>query len=373
MEANPSVVIDNGSSTIKAGIGGEDSPKAYFPTVVGIPRFEKMYGIDEKDFFVGNQAISKRGVLALERPVKNGVVKDWEHMRKVWHHCFYSELKIDPADQPLLITESPLNSKKSKENTMEIFFESFKVPSFYTFPQAVLALYATGLTTGVIVDSGEGTTHIAVVYDGYSIQHSVVEIDLSGKHITDYLYKHLNSGEQNGKLAVEMEVVREIKEKLCYVASDFGKEIKLYSRDKKGNEEFELPDGKKISIGDLAIKAPEGMFDPRIFDSSSGGLHTAINNTILKSDADFRRELYDNVLLAGGNTLFKGFTERLTLELNELMTGSTRATVSAPVERKFSVWIGGSVLSTLSSFQSSWVTQAEYAESGVSVLHRKLI
>lgn len=373
MEQNPAVVIDNGSGMIKAGIAGEDAPKAYFPSVVGLPRFEKIHGADEKDFYVGHEAIKKRGLLALEYPIEDGNIKNWEHMRKIWHHCYYSELKVDPSDQPVLITEPPLNSKENKENMMEIFFENFKVPAFYVYTQAVLALYADGRTTGLVVDSGEGATHIVVVYDGYSIQQAVRRMDLAGKKITDYVQKNLVEDGYNIKSTAEREVAREVKEQMSYVSLDYETDLKAFDENRIKRKDFELPDGKKINLGNLMIRAPECLFKPKLLGIDIPGIHKEIDQTIMAAEPELRRELYDNITLTGGSTMFMGFRERLSNELGALTSSMNRVKIIAPPELKFSSWIGGSILTTLPTFQSSWITQAEFAEAGKSIVHRKCV
>lgn len=373
MEENPAVVIDNGSGMIKAGIAGEDAPKAYFPSAVGIPKYEKIHGADEKDFYVGQDAIKKRGVLTLEYPLENGIVKNWDMMTKIWHYCYDNELKVDPAHQPVLLTEAPLNPKKNREDMIEIFFERFRVPAFYVFTQAVLSLYASGRTTGLVVDSGDGVTHIVVVYDGYSIQHAVSRMDIAGRNLTDYLQKHLTEDGYSFKSTAEKEIVKEIKENICHVALDYKKEMDAYEEDDSKKVDFTLPDGKKIRIGNLAIRTPECLFNPSMLGLDIPGIHKSIHECIQKSDIDLRRELYENITLSGGTTMFEGLSARLNKEMSGLVPDTVKVKVIAPVERKFSVWIGGSVLSTLATFQSNWITQAEFAETGPSIVHRKCV
>lgn len=373
MDQNPSVVIDNGSGMIKAGTAGEDAPKAYFPSVVGVPKYEKIHGADEKDFYVGQDAIKKKGVLTLNYPLENGIVQDWDHMTKIWHYTYNNELKVDPAHQPVLLTEAPLNPKKNREQMIETFFDQFKVPAFYVFTQAVLSLYASGRTTGLVVDSGDGVTHIVVVYDGYSIQHAVSRMDVAGRNLTNYLKKHLTEDGYAFNSTAEKEIVKEIKENVCHVALDFKKEMDAYEEQEDKKVDFTLPDGQKIRIGNLAIRTPECLFNPSMLGLDIAGVHRQIHDCVQKSDIDLRRELYENITLSGGTTMFEGLHARLTKEMSNLVADTVKVKVIAPVERKFSVWIGGSVLSTLATFQSSWITQAEYAETGPSIVHRKCV
>ena len=376
MSENAAVVIDNGSGMIKAGIGGEDAPRVNFPSVVGRPKFDRIQNDGDKDLFFGAQAIEKKGLLTLEYPLENGIVKNWEYMERIWHHTFYNELKTDPTEQPVLLTEAPLNPKKNREIMIEKFFEDFKVPAFYVFTQAVLALYASGRTTGLVVDSGDGVTHVVVIYDGYSIKHATQRMDLAGRSLTEYLQKYLTEEGVSFKGTGDKEIVKAIKEKLCYVALDYEQELADYQRGKDKVEsdkraEFELPDGTKMKVGDLRIRTPECLFRPGLLGLDIPGIHKQIYESVQKSDIDLRRDLFENITLSGGTTMFDGLQERLNKEISMLVPPTVKVKIIAPVERKYSIWIGGSVMSTLATFQSSWIHASEFQEVGPSIVHRK--
>lgn len=368
---SPAVVIDNGSGMIKAGLAGEDAPRVYFPSVVGVPRYEKLPVADEKSFYIGQDAINKRGVLTLEYPLENGIVKNWDFMEKIWHYTYYNELKTDPTEQAVLLTEAPLNPTKNREAMIEVFFEKFKVPAFYVFTQAVLALYASGRTTGLVVDSGDGVTHVVVVYDGYSIKHATARVDVAGRNLTEYLQKHLAEDGHSFASTAEREVARDIKEKLCYVALDFAEESKAFAASPDKRVEFELPDGQKIRVGDVVIRTPECLFSPAMLGLDVPGIHRVIFGSVQKSDLDLRRELFENVTLSGGSTMFDGLQERLNKELSALVPPNVKVKIIAPMERKYSVWMGGAVLATLATFQAAWILKQDYAETGTSIVHRK--
>lgn len=292
-------------------------------------------------------------------------------MEKIWHYTYYNELKADPMEHSVMLTEAPLNPKKNREKMMEIFFDKFKVPNFYVSIQAVLALYASGKTTGVVVDSGDGVTHCVVVYDGYSISHVTTRNNLAGRNLTEYFQKHIAEEGLDFSNSAEKEIIKDIKEKLCYVAQNFNEEMELFSKDPSKKKEYELPDGKKIKLGDLIIRTPEILFDPTIIGMDIPSLPQLVYNTIQSTEIDLRKDLYENITLSGGTTMFPGLQERLSNELGKLVSQNMKVKVIAPPERKFGVWIGGSVLSSLATFQSSWISQEEYAEIGPSIVHRK--
>lgn len=369
--ANQPVVIDNGTGIMKAGFAGDESVKCIFPSYVGRPKHTRvMAGAAEGDYFIGAKAEELRGVLTLKHPMSHGIVEDWDDMELIWRHL-YSEMKVVAEEHPVLLTEAPLNPRKNREKAAEIFFETFGSPALFVSPQAVLSLYASGRTTGVVLDSGDGVTHVVPVYEGFALPHAVMRSDVAGRDVTEHLALQLRRAGHVFHTSAEREVVRQIKEQECYLALNPQKEEQAEHDKGSPQRQYRLPDGTSINLGAERFRAPEILFNPSLIGMEYPGVAELLAGSIARCDLDLRQTLYSQIVLSGGSTMFDKFGERLLNDLRRLAPKDIKIRISAPPERKFSTWIGGSVLASLATFKKMWVSKSEWEEEGSSILHRK--
>lgn len=250
-------------------------------------------------------------------------------------------------------------------------FEVFNAPGVSIQVQAVLSLYASGRTTGIVLDSGDGVSHTVPIYEGYCLPHAVKRLDVAGRDVTDHLQRILCERGYSFTTSSEKEIVRDIKERLCFVSLDFDQELATADTNPDLEQEFILPDGQPITIGAERFRAPEALFRPSLLGREQEGIHRLVFDSIAKCDLDLKGDLYKNIVLSGGSTMYPQLQERLKQEIAALAPQSVVTKILAPPERKYSVWIGGSILASLATFEEMWITRAEYDESGVSIVHRK--
>merc|ERR1712226_1092264 len=238
-----------------------------------------------KDYYVGEEAQQKRGILLLKYPLEHGVITNWDDMEKIWKHTFDNELRIvlgaeDEAEEDVsgvLLTEAPMNPKENRERMTQIMFETFTARRFYVAIQAVLSLYASGRTTGVVVDCGDGVSHTVPIYEGYSMPHAIQRINLAGRDLTDYICKILQESKITLTTTAERESAKKIKEK-----------------------QFEMPDGTVVTVHNQMIRCPELMFKPSLDGKEMMGLHELTKKTVNDCDLDVRKDLLGNVVMSGG-------------------------------------------------------------------------
>ena len=374
MSDQQTIIIDNGSGMVKSGFAGEDAPRAVFPAIVGRPKHSNaMQGVALKSEYIGDEAMQKKGILNLGYPIRAGIVESWEDMEKVWHHTFYNELRCAPEEaNGVVLTEAPLNPKANREKMVTIMFETFQVKNVYVALQAVMSLYAAGRTTGLVCDSGDGVSHTIPVFEGFSIPHAVEKMEIAGRVLTDYMQKLLLENGESLTSSAELEIVRDIKEKLCYVAENYEAQHKAAQTSSDEDKAYVMPDKRVITIpATVRMTCPELLFKPTLNGKSCNSIQDLTWKSIQSSDVDVRKDLCKNIILSGGTTMYAGLPERLKNEIVSLAPAGAEIRVIAAADRKYAVWKGASTLASLSTFASSWVSAEDYQANGAAVVHRK--
>jgi len=344
---------------------------------------EEFKGVELRDIMVGDECAKHRSMLETSYPLENGIVRDWNGMRHVYDYTFNEKLKIDPHEHKILLTEPPMNPIENKKKMVENMLEHYEFSHTKVSIQAMLVLYAQGILTGVVVDSGDGVTHIVPVWEGICPPHLIKRLNVAGRHITRYLIKLLQLRGYSFNRSADFETVRQIKEQLCYIGYDLDVERKLALETTVLVKPYTLPDGRVIKVSSERYEAPEVLFNPGLIDIESPGLSDMLFNMIQEADVDLRPGFYKHIVLSGGSTMYPGFPSRLEKDIKErylqrVLKGDTarlekfRLGIEDPPRRKHIVFLGGSVLADIMSDKEEfWISRQEWAEQGERILSQK--
>jgi len=395
MQNDKVVVCDNGTGFVKCGFAEANFPSAVFPCMVGRPllRFEeKIDKVEVKDIMVGDEAATLRNMLQITYPIDNGIVRNWEDMQYVWDYTFSERLKINPEECRIMLTEAPLNPQANRKKMAEIMFEKYHFKSAYISIQAVLVLYSQGLLSGVVVDSGDGVTHIVPVLEGFCFPQLTRRLDVAGRDVTRYLIRLLLLRGYAFNRTADFETVRQIKEKLCYVGYDLPLEGRLSTETTVLVDTFTLPDGRVIRVGGERFQAPEVLFDPSLLGIDGSGIAYQVFDAINKADMDNRKTFYEHIVLSGGSTMYPGLPSRLEKEIRKLYVEQAgkgekdktkreamqkeasmkfKCRIEDPPRRKHMVFLGGAVLAGIMKDKDDfWVSKEEWKEVGEQSLKK---
>lgn len=399
-------VIDVGTGYTKMGFAGSMEPTFVIPTAIatqdgaGSSGVGRAKGLEDLDFHIGTAALENASTYKLSYPVRHGQIENWDHMERFWEQCFFKYLRVEPEEHHVLLTEPPLNAPENREYTAEIMFETFNVSGMYIGVQAVLALMASwntkkahetgvvGNLTGTVVDSGDGVTHVIPVVDGYVIASSIKHVPLAGRDITEFIQRLLREREGNVIPPEEsMQIAARVKEQYGYICPDLAKEFAKFDREPaKFIKQFQgsHPRSKQPYAFDVAYEqflGPELFFHPEIFSSNfTTPLPNLVDGVVQQCPIDVRRQLYHNVVLSGGSTMFKHFGRRLERDLKAIVDVRTPAGAT-PVEvnvishssQRYAVWMGGSYMASSPQFESICISKKEYEERGPSVARQSKV
>lgn len=452
------IVMDIGSYNVKAGFAGEDTPKAIFPSLIGVvrqaneadqgrvgARTASDNAMDESTddqpdgtrhqnnvrYYVGSRGINfRRDFMELESPfnMESGLLENFDHVERLIGHTLTERLRVKSNEQPILLGEVPYNSTESREKLLQLLFEKFQFPAAYIVKNPVLSCFATGKSTALVIDSGAMGTSVTPVVDGFALTKGVVRNRYGGNAINelvleafekkgvdikaDYMFE--KKKDMQGKIIVRnlhfpnttesyrrygvYRAVDEVKEALLRVYdTPFDPQTSPHT-----TETYMLNDGSTIDIAEERHAIPETLFQPSsILERQQGvpnvagphstknvsasetdptlvnikALHLMAYESIMRCDVDIRKDLYATTILTGGNTLFTGLPERFHAELQAKAPTAMRvrppiASANLPTESKSSVWVGGSILASLGTFQQMWISREEYQENGASIVKK---
>lgn len=367
------VVIDNGAWTTKAGMSGYNNPSVLIPTIVGTSKNQLSESdiLNTKDIYIGSDALNNDNVhnLNITYPIKDRKVTSLPDLEKIWGHIFNEKLKVKPEEHPVIITEAPLTPESTKMESMQIMFETFGAAAYYTSCPEVFTLFSAGLTTGTVVDSGETLTDILPVFECYPMHHVFSRLPIGGSHIDSYLKRLLLQSGIEISNKNEVEILKDIKEKLCYVTTDLEEEQQKYEHVNEIEKTYQMPDGPEVHIGAQRFRSVEPLFNPRLIQNQAEGLPHVIFNCINKC-GDLKNDMFKKIVLSGGTSLFPGLKERLQKDITKLCTSNNqKINVIGNENRNNAAWLGGSILASQSSFSMMWIKKEEYHDVGQQILN----
>jgi actin-related protein 2 len=380
------VVLDLGTGFIKVGLSTSQIPDFVLPNTVGRPilRSDESFSRQKlKDIMIADETTPVRQYLDLALPVEHGIVKNWEDEKLVLDYVWKQKLQIEPKDHPVLITEAPLNPVDNRKLMLEIFYETFGFEALQVAPQALLVLYAQGLVTGLVVDSGDGVTHIMPIFENYLLPHLIGRMDIAGRDITEHMVKLLTLRGYTFHKTSDFDIVREIKEKLCFISADIEMDRKIANETTTYVVPYTLPDSRVIKVSGERFEAPEVLFQPFQVGSEGKGISDLIFDTIMRADINLRKKFFEQIVVSGGTTMFPGLSTRIyndlkKLVLTNILKGKTEQVkdykigVEDPPGRRFLVYLGSTVLANLSKDkQASWAWKKEYKEAGADAIVKR--
>lgn len=405
-ERLPACVIDVGTGYTKLGFAGNKEPQFIIPSAIAIKESAKVgdqssrrlgKGVEDLDFFIGDEAFDATGY-SVKYPVRHGLVEDWDLMERFMEQCIFKYLRAEPEDHFFLLTEPPLNTPENREYIAEIMFESFNVPGLYIAVQAVLALAASWTSrttsdcifTGIVIDSGDGVTHIIPVAEGYVIGSCIKHIPIAGRNITSFIQSLLREREVGIPPEQSLETAKSIKERYSYISPDIAKEFAKYDADpskwikKYTGVNAITKNPFTVDVGYERFLGPEIFFHPEFSNPDfTTPLNEMVDDVIQNCPIDVRRGLYKNIVLSGGSTMFRDFGRRLQRDIKRTVDMRLRTSeilsegriIPKPIDvqvvshhmQRYAVWFGGSMLASTPEFYQVCHTKKDYMEYGPSI------
>ena len=371
---NKQIIIDLGSSEIKAGFLGNPPDIKRLPNIIGENLCKINPSIINKPHYISSECEQYYSDLSIRNPIQRGNFIKEDDIPLIFEYIF-SQLGLNPEqikEHPLLITE-PLNNKYSNsENISQILFEKMNIPALIFAKQPLLSLISTGYSTGIVLESGSDITQSCVSYEGYLIENSCLRFDYGGKDVSNtlnILLKQRNSDINYINFFDDIKVLNDIKEKQCYI-----KTLKDDNEDFVSiHSEYILPDGSKLNLQDEKILAPEILFNNKLIFQEYFPFHEMVINSIDKCDVNIKGKLYKTIVMSGGNTKFKGIEEKMKTNLSYLIPRGVDIKLRMQEDPELNCWNGGNIVASLSTFNKMLVYKKEWEECGKNIIHVKNI
>ena len=365
------IIIDIGTSSIKAGLSGQEKPSLIFPNYFGEMKYSKSVGSwkdDDKKHIIGNDCNKYFGVVKLKYPLSHGIFNNSKDISSIFDYI-YSNLDMsitEIKEHPVLIAEPLLNPQENRRNIAKVLFDTYKIEQIFFASQPILSLFSTSSTSGAVLESGDGVTQSCIIYEGYTIPGSFKRINLGGKEVTEYLQYLLNKKGLELRNSDGFQITKKIKEELCEICSP-------ENENKLEPKNYTLPDDSILEIGDERRLAPEILFNPLIREYEYPGIQEILAESINKTNVDLKLQLYGSILLSGGNTNIKGMKERIYKEIKKLAPNKAKIRLHTPSNPENCCWIGGNIISSLEISKEMWISVKEYMEKGENILHTRTI
>ena len=443
------LVLDPGYCNTRAGFAGEEMPKQVIPSFYG--------HVDGRDLFGDEVIVPRAGFEVRNYMNRDSMVEDWDAATRVWEYLLVQRLqppRPTPAsknglnvsddgdvqmedsapnedaldalekpltENPLLMTEAPWNTPKAREKAIEVVMENWGTPAFWLSRTPVLAAFAAGKATALVIDVGGANTSVTAIHDGMVLKRSIQRSPAAGVWLSGQIRSMWKSQDppvnvvptfmvENKKpveagappdcrlrnfgfpihdsfRAFEEErVLTEFKESVVEVWRGPGKYLNPGNEDfakTQPGRVFEFPDGSNQMWREQRYRVAEGMWDETAAYPSLNPDEAAITKAqtipaLIKAaldgvDVDLRPNLLGNVVVTGSTSLLNGFNDRLNHELTNMYPGLKIKLHAAGLtsERRFGAWIGGSILASLGTFHQMWISRKEYEENGAGIVEKR--
>ena len=379
-----SVVCDLGTGYLKLGWNTSTYPDHIIPNMLGYPnrKYQEFFDINDpngKREFYDEELNEQLWRLELHKPMEHGIVQDWDALTKVLAYGLISkvnfkQMQLNPSDHSIFLTEPALNPKENREKLVETVLEDFQFSACKVETQATLTLVSQAKSTGMVLDSGDGVTHIVPICDGYILEKSIRRINIAGHDISRYLANLLFKRGYRFFSSYDIDQVRKIKEGCCYLALDPLKEAHLFTDTTALNQDYKLPDGNWVTVRAERYQAAEVLFYPGLLGKEEFNIADIVVDSFAETPEDYKVELASNVLLSGGTTMLPGFAQRLKSMVQEKMKERSmgfKIKINDPLNRKILVFLGAAIVSLIiESDPDQWISREEWLEEGSRCVYK---